>query len=237
MSRQGAAEGRGVPGAERRAGGARVEAARRRRPGCSSSGISGGAFLRDSARLLAASRRRGAGGYGKRHSSTLGGPCGGRCALTGSQGWVDRAAERQAGWGVGSGVGVAPPATSTCGPRSAAAPSHRWGAAAAGRSSAWCGCPRLCAPLAWGRAVPRGRVWAAGGPARAHARSSSGPRRGLAERSSCVQALPARKSSGCSRSPGALELRLLQRLRRVGCLSPENGPCRAFQVFKQCHGP
>lgn len=87
--------------AERGAGGARVEAERRRWRGCSSSGSSGGASLRDSARLLAASQRRGAGGYGKRHSSTLGGPCGGRRALTGSQGCVDRAAERRAGWGRG----------------------------------------------------------------------------------------------------------------------------------------
>lgn len=214
-----------------------MEAARCGRRGYSSPRSSGCACLRDSARLLAASQRRGAGGYGKRHSSTLGGPCGGRRALTGSQGCVDRAAERRAGWGAGSRVRGAPPATGTCGPHSAAAPSHRWGAAAAGRSWARRGCPRLCAPPAWGRAVPRGCVWAAGGRARAHARFSSGPRRELAERSSCVQTVPSRKGSGCSRSPGALELRLLQRLRRVGCLSPEHGPCRAFQVCKQCHGP
>lgn len=210
-----------------------MEAARHRRPGCSFSGSSSGTSLRDSARLLAASQRRGAGGYGKRHSSTLGGPCGGRRALTGFQGCVS--GERDGG--AGSGVGVATPATGTCGPRSAAAPSHRWGAAAAGRSSARCGRPRLCAAPAWGRAIPRGRVGVAGGPGRAHARSSSGPRRGLAERSSCVQALPARKGSSCSRSPGALELWLLQRLRRGGCLSPVQGPRRAFQVFKQYHGP
>lgn len=48
--------------------------------------------------------------------------------------------------------------------------------------------------------------------------------RGLAERSPCVQALPARKGSCCSRSSGARELRLLQRPRRGGYPSLARGP-------------
>ena len=98
----------------------------------------------------------------------------------------------------------------SCGPRSAAAPSLRRGAAAAGRSSARCGRARPCAPLAWGRAVPRGRVGAAGGRAGAHARSSSGPRRARARGAVALRA-------GTARAEGQL---LLPQLRRTGVAAP-----------------
>lgn len=188
--------GRGVPG-----GGARGGA----RGGQRAAGGGAVALRAPAAAFFSACPRvsqplsSGAGGYGKRRGSALGWPCGGRAAVTRDPRAVRTGRRRGGGRdrGAGSGVGAAvPTVTGTCGPGSAAAPSHRRGAEAAGRGSALGGRPRLCALPAWGRAVPGGRR----GRREARARGAG-----------------ALRAAGAARAGGQ---QLLQRPRRSGAADP-----------------
>lgn len=201
-------EGRGVPGG--RSAGRAARGWRRRAAG------GGAVALRAPAAALSSACPRvsqplpsGAGGYGKRCGSVLGWPRGGRRGHTGSRGRADRAAWWRAGSGRGSGVGTAvPPAAGTGGPGSAAAPSHRPGAEAAGRGSALGGRPRLCALPAWGRVVPggrRGRRVVRAGPARGPLAAGGASSR--CGRPACCWRCPRGKVAAAAAAP-ALELRI-----------------------------
>lgn len=55
-------------------------------------------------------------------------------------------------------------------------------------------------------------------------------------RPTCMRC-PRGRAAAAPCSPGTLELRILWGPRRGGCPSPVRGPCRVFQVCKQCRGP